>query len=377
VTTPLPRLAILADFHEEGWPSMALAAEMLHKYLHGSPLLEARRVRPPFRRRLSVVLGRRGRNADRLINRMWDYPGYLRKRAHDFDLFHVCDHSYSQLVHVLPGERTGVFCHDLDTFRCLLEPHKDPRPRWFRAMARRILSGMQKAAVVFHLTHAIRREIERFGLVDPGKLVWAPPAAAEAFAQHGDTETRRKAIEVAGPDPFLLHVGSCIPRKRIDVLLNLFARVRRDGLKLVQVGGQWSAGQQEQIARLELQPHLVQVRGLPRQTIAALYRSAAVVLQPSEAEGFGLPVIEALACGAAVVASDIPVLREVGGEASMFCPVGDVERWAQTVSGVLEGRMAPPPIDVRIAQARRFSWQRHADTIAATYRHLWDRRGAR
>src|SRR5206468_3095008 len=114
----------------------------------------ATEVRPPFRNRLRRLAGASGvaRNADRLLNRMWDYPRYARGRVCDFDLFHVCDHSYSQLVHRLPAARTGVYCHDLDTFRCLLEPAAEPRPRWFRAMARHILRGMQKAAVVFYST---------------------------------------------------------------------------------------------------------------------------------------------------------------------------------------------------------------------------------
>jgi glycosyltransferase involved in cell wall biosynthesis len=373
---PLPRLAILADFPEEGWPSMDLAAEMLVNHLHGSPLVHATRVCAPFKRRLGGLFGKRGQNFDRLINRMWGYPKYLRKRVGEFDLFHVCDHSYSQLVHELPPARTGVFCHDLDTFRCLLEPHKDPRPRWFRAMARRVLAGMQKAAVVFHLTRTIREEIQRFGLVDPKNLVWAPPAAAEEFSRHGDTETRRKAIEIAASERFLLHVGSCIPRKRIDVLLDVLARVRRDGLKLVQVGGEWSPQQRDQIARLGLKGDVVQVRGLPRETVAALYRAATVVLQPSEAEGFGLPVVEALACGAYVIASDNPVLRYEAGDAAVYRPVGDVDQWAEAVTGHLGGRISTPSLEARLAQARKFSWEQHAQTIARAYRNLWDGRNA-
>ena len=62
--------------------------------------------------------------------------------------------------------------------------------------------------------------------------------------------------------------------------------------------------------------------------LAEVYRRAPVVLIPSGAEGFGLPVIEALACGAAVVASDIPALREAGGPAAAFVPVGDVGAWS-------------------------------------------------
>src|SRR5207344_1409063 len=98
---------------------------------------EVTTLQPPFKRRVSW--SGHGQNMDRLINRLWEYPRWLGKRIDQYDLFHVADHSYSQLIHVLPADRTGVFCHDLDTFRCLLDPKSDPRPRWFRAMARRIL----------------------------------------------------------------------------------------------------------------------------------------------------------------------------------------------------------------------------------------------
>ena len=70
-------------------------------------------------------------NADRLLNRMWDFPRFARKQVSRFDVFHVCDHSYAQLVHALPAERTGVYCHDLDTFRCLLGPARNLGPAGF------------------------------------------------------------------------------------------------------------------------------------------------------------------------------------------------------------------------------------------------------
>ena len=98
--------------------------------------VEAGRLCPPFRRvatRLPAV-GRRNAafNADRLLNRFVLFPRYARRSAARFDLFHVVDHTYAQLVHALPAGRAGVYCHDLDAFRCLLDPAADPRPRWFR-----------------------------------------------------------------------------------------------------------------------------------------------------------------------------------------------------------------------------------------------------
>src|SRR5262249_20945394 len=153
---------------------------------------------------------------------LWDYPRHLRQRRNDFDLFHVVDHSYAQLVHALPAERTGVFCHDLDAFRCLLEPARDPRPRWFRAIARRVLDGFRKAALVFHSTEQVRGEIERHGLAAPACLVRAPYGISPEFTPDAPGPDRLPAPVVAlGGAPFLLHVGSCIPRKRIDVLLDV------------------------------------------------------------------------------------------------------------------------------------------------------------
>jgi glycosyltransferase involved in cell wall biosynthesis len=276
------------------------------------------------------------------------------------------DHSYAQLVHVLPPERTGVFCHDLDTFRCLLEPASAPRPKWFRAMARRTLRGLQKAAVVFHNSLDTRHEIERFVLIDPRRLVHAPLGVSPEFTAD------RPASEEPRANRFLLHVGSCIPRKRMDVLLQVFAEVRRNypDLKLVKVGGPWQPEQKDLINRLGIAAGIQQDIGVDRGTIARLYRQAAIVLMPSEAEGFGLPVIEALACGSIVVASDLAVLREVGGRAAVYCPVADVAAWSQTVGRLLADPAQAPLRSVRIAQAQRFSWAAHAEIIARTYLQL-------
>jgi glycosyltransferase involved in cell wall biosynthesis len=359
------KLAILCDFAEENWPSMDLVAQMLFAQLRAEHLdqLDPTMLQPTFKRRLSK-LGIPA-IADRIINRMFHYPRWMKKRTHQFDLFHLADHSYSQLVHVLPADRTGVFCHDLDTFRCLLDPEAEPRPAWFRAMARRILEGMQKARVVFHSSNAVREQILRHGLIDPARLVHAPLGIAPEFRPENEGTT--SPLPAVGD--FILHVGSCIPRKRIDVLLDVFARLsrRHPELRLVQVGGEWNAEQTRQIERLGISSRVNQ---LPRQegsTIADLYRRARAVLVTSEAEGFGLPVVEALACGAVVVGSDIPVLREVGGEGVMYCAVGDVDAWTQRLEAFFSGTEVPPPLEVRLLQSHRYSWKAHADCIARAY----------
>ena len=367
----LPCLAVLPDFPEEGWPSMDVCAEMLLREL-GKGSVCGQRLCPPFRRRFGrmPVLSKRpfAFNADRFLNRHYDYPRHLRKHAGEFDFFHIVDHSYAHLVLDLPLGRTGVFCHDLDTFRCLLEPKREPRPAWFRRMARRKLDGLQQAVVVFHSTELSRRQIEKYQLIDPARLIQAPYGVCPEFvpeAQLGEEKTGVKS-------PFLLHVGSCIERKRIDVLLDTFAEVtkRHSDLRLVQVGGNWTTAHRERINRIGIGTAVVQLRGLPRSEVAALYRQAAGVLLPSEAEGFGLPLIEALACGSIVVASDLPVLREVGGPAAIYLPVGDVAGWAHQIETLLDRPELAPSKELRRLQAAKFSWADHARVIAEAYLRL-------
>ncbi|HMC89971.1 MAG TPA: glycosyltransferase, partial [Gemmataceae bacterium] len=123
----------------------------------------------------------------------------------------------------------------------------------------------------------------------------------------------------------------------------------------------------EQIEGLGIERAVRQLRGLDRRTLAALYRRARVVLQPSEAEGFGLPVLEALACAALVVASDIAVLREVGGDGAVYCPVADLSCWAETIERLLTHSQEAPDPAQRLARAQRFSWRQHAHTILQAY----------
>jgi len=375
----LHHLAILTDFPEEGWPSMDLCGDMLLDHLpRGGPLaVEAARLCPPFRRlatRLPSV-GRRHAafNADRLLNRFVHFPRYVRRAVRRFDLFHVADHSYGQLVHALPPGRTGVYCHDVDAFRCLFDQGAYPRPRWFRAMSQRILTGLRKAAVVFHSTAAVAEEINRAGLIDPDRLVLAPYGVSPEFTP-GTTQPSVELPWLAevGGRPWMLHVGSCIARKRIDVLLDVVAAVRQTvpDLRLVKVSGEWTAAQRERIDRLGLAGAITHVGGLARAELAEVYRRATVVLMPSEAEGFGLPVIEALACGTAVVASDIPALREAGGPAAVYAPVGDVGAWSDAVAKLLTDPASAPSRAGRLAWAGRFTWTAHAETIARAYHRL-------
>jgi glycosyltransferase involved in cell wall biosynthesis len=120
---------------------------------------------------------------------------------------------------------------------------------------------------------------------------------------------------------------------------------------------------------------IVELPMLDRRVLAAAYRRAACVLLPSESEGFGLPVIEAMACGTPVVASDLPVLREVGGDAACYCPVGKIDAWVSTIVGIAarcaeRGQFVSDRRKGLIEQASKFSWTENAARTADIYREV-------
>jgi glycosyltransferase involved in cell wall biosynthesis len=376
-TTDKLRLALICDYLEEGWLSMNFCAEMLFDRLNAEHSAEMRsqQIRPVFQKRFGKIPWLNKKKSafamDRSVNHFWDYPRHLRKQLKDFDFFHLCDHSYAQLVHTLPPERTGVFCHDIDAFRTILEPTKYPGSARYNAMQSRVLQGFQKAAVVFYTTTEVRKQIEHYNLLDPSRLVQAPLGIAPEYSPHaqelglGD----RQVLAKIDNQPFILSVSSSKNRKRLDILLDVFAAVRAKNpqLKLVRVGSNWTAAHQEQIERLGIADGIIHLQGLERTTLAELYRQALLVLVTSESEGFGLPIIEALACGSIVVASDLPVLREVGESAGVYCPVGDIPKWSETVEQLLTSPTSAPERSVRLTQAAKYSWSSHTQTISQAY----------
>ena len=384
-TEARPRVAVVCDLREENWHSMNLVADVLVEGTRngGGRGVETARLCPPMRRRLT----RRGAasgalfNADRLLNRFWDYPRWVRRRGRDFDLFHVVDHSYAQLLHELPAGRTVVTCHDLDTFRSVLEPARERRSPLFRAMTRRVLEGFRKAARVACVSAATRDELLAHGLFPPERLRVIPNGLHPAYTRPVGARALREAERLLGAEdggrPELLHVGSTAERKRVDVLLKVFAEVRRawPRARLVRVGG--LTPEQAALAKaLKLGDGLIVLPYLEPEVLAAVYGRAALVLLPSEREGFGLPAAEALVCGTPVVASRLAVLREVGGdEAVEYCAVGDVREWGETVVRLLaEREAAPGRWEARRAAGRSrasvFTRERYVAETVALYREV-------
>lgn len=254
-----------------------------------------------------------------------------------------------------------------------LFPEYHPRRRLL-TMRPFIPLGAARARAIIAVSAATKRDVVRTLKVPESKVhvVYEAPAPHFRPLARGDVlETVRRRYAL--PSPFVLYVGTIEPRKNLSRLLQAFELVRRDGFgshALVLVGsrGWHDAGILVAAERGGLNGAVRVLGRVPVDDLVALYNLADVVAFPSLYEGFGLPVVEAMACGTPVVASPNGSLAEVVGEAAELVDPYQVESIAAGLRNVLgdAGRRSALR-SAGLAQAARFSWE----TAAAQTREIY------
>lgn len=222
--------------------------------------------------------------------------------------------------------------------------------------------------VVCTPSEAVREQVvDHYGL-PPGDVVATPLAASEAWFAT-DAPVGPAPVGGAGlPADYLVFVGTDEPRKNLPVLLAAHRLAReRDGHlpALVLVGG---AGWGARTGEAASAPGVVRLGRLDDPALRAVVAGSRGVLLPSLDEGFGLPVLEAMACGRPVAVSDIPVMREVAGAEAVFAPPSDVEAWADALARLAALPDTPAARGRRRDHARAWSWRRCATRTVDAYR---------
>jgi glycosyltransferase involved in cell wall biosynthesis len=234
----------------------------------------------------------------------------------------------------------------------------------------------ERAGLVITSTRAARDEIVSCTPVPAERLRVVPLGIDHVQPGPGDVDRALARFDLAGA-PYVLWVGSLEPRKNVGTLVRAFAEMvaadRSLSHRLVLVGplGWLYEGIISGTDRAALGERLRPVGQVHETDLRCLYAGAAVFAFPSLHEGFGLPVLEAMAQGTPVVCSDLPVLREVAGEAALFVPPNDPEAWAAALSGLLLDQSACERLGAAgTAHAAPFSWERTARETHAVYEEL-------
>jgi glycosyltransferase involved in cell wall biosynthesis len=282
---------------------------------------------------------------------LWGLQGEILRLG--VELFHGTDFA----VPYLPVGPSVMTLHDLS-------PWMDPS---WHAEADRVRSRtpmllrLGLAAMVITPSEAIRRQaLERFRLL-AGRVVAVPHAAAPHF---------HPAPSLGESPPYLLYVGTLEPRKNVNLLLEVWREVRKKyPVELVLAGRR-----REDFPEIAAEPGL-HLRGLtPEEELPRLYSNGVVCLYPSFYEGFGLPVLEAMACGAAVIASNDPAISEVAGDGAIVLDPRDTRAWVQTLEALLSNPDQRQLLRERaLTRAAEFSWTKTAKLTREVYGHAAER----
>lgn len=233
----------------------------------------------------------------------------------------------------------------------------------------------RQATAIIAVSHSTKRDIVRILRVPAPKvhvIYEAPAPCFRPLAAGPALEAVRRRYGL--PERFVLYVGTIEPRKNLVRLLEAFARLRNGGpishaFILAGHRGWKDEAVFAAVERLKLQDAVRFLGYVPEDDLVALYNLADALAFPSLYEGFGLPVLEAMACGTPVVASPRGSLREVAGDAAIFVDPLEVESIAEGLRRVLEDAVEREELRARgLANAARFTWEATALQTRALYR---------
>lgn len=262
---------------------------------------------------------------------------------------------------LIPRGPTIVTCHDLIPLAYRAE-YLGGAGRVGEAIAyRHYLRRLRAARLVLTPSRETADDAIRLAAVDPARVRVVPWAAPDPVTPDGPPLDGR----------YVLVAGAIEPHKNATLALEAIAGAD-SGVRLV-MAGPWSPRRAARLrghaARVGADRRVEWLGLLPAARLAAIRAGALAVLVPSRKEGFGLPVLEAMAAGVPVLATDTPALREVGGDAATYLPVTDPGPWSRAITELAED---PDLRERRIAAGRErathFSWERTAVELARAYR---------
>jgi glycosyltransferase involved in cell wall biosynthesis len=286
-----------------------------------------------------------------LIGRHLQWPARLRKLKPD---------AFFGPVGALPltdvGCPTAITVHDLAIYR---------NPDWFprrQPLSTRLVvpRSLDRADVVIAVSRNTAHDVEELFGVSPTRMAIVHEGVSSSFRPLGGEELADARSRLGLPERFILFVSTIEPRKNLGTLLEAWAMMRdRPDLVIVGDWGWRYEPIRAQIGRLG--PRVHHLRGVARAELPAVYNLARILAHPAWYEGFGLPPLEAMACGTPVVVSDRSCLPELVEDAGMVVAADDPDAWRKSLETLLGDAELSADLRRRgILRAAQFSWARAA-----------------
>ncbi|MCC6454284.1 MAG: glycosyltransferase family 4 protein [Caldilineaceae bacterium] len=306
------------------------------------------------------------------LSQQWSIPRLIRQ-ARTAGQTPALYHSPYYLIPYRTGLPTVVTLHDL--IALILPDAVSLRARWlFRLTA---YAALRASTQIIIGTESARQELLAHFPIAPERLTTVPHAAAPRFQPQPEAVIQAARAHYQLPGDFIFYCGINKPHKNLVRLIDAYAALDATAPPLI-IGGVWDERYPEpkqQVARHGLEDRVRFLGPVSDQHLPALYSAATLFIFPSLYEGFGLPVIEAMACGAPVACSDATGLRDVAGDAALLFDPQDTGSIVTALRTALENPGLRAELHTRsLAQAGRFSWSSTAQQTLAIYRQVLQRK---
>jgi glycosyltransferase involved in cell wall biosynthesis len=374
------RVALFHTLSSEGRVSMGVYArelgDAIERTASGRVVLEHRfPAIPSWQQQLAKVrlVGR----AAGYLSRYYTYQRQVRRPS--ADVSHIVDHGYGHLAFSLDPRRTVVTFHDAVLLRLQAGELRVPGSTvpWLTVIGHQLsLRAMRHVAHVIADSESSKRDLLRFTGFDPARVSVIPLGVSSHFRQSPDGGERSQTDLTASPQrrTKILHVGHCGVYKNVEGIIGavpVLEKLLGGPVELIKVGGAFTDLQKGMIAQLGIGDRIRHLGAVPLADLPGVYRDADVLVMPSHYEGFGLPVLEAMACGTPVVASNRASLPEVVGDAGVLVDSPDAPSIAAAVAGIITTPGRREELRAKgLERARSFSWDATARATIGVYERV-------
>lgn len=306
---------------------------------------------------------------NKLLNLMW---GTLRIPKIDWlvgevDLYHSPNYN----LNMLGKGKSLMTIHDLNFFT--YRKYSISSARWHYAF--KIKSYAHQVDAITVVSESTKREVLKYMEVPGEKVHVVYNGYSPSFRPLEESENTQKVLEkykIEGD--FILYVGTLEPRKNIEGLIRAYHQCKaKDDFLLVLAGGKgWKYKHIFRLVEeLKLENRVVFTWYVPDSDLPVLYNQASLFVYPSFYEGFGIPPLEAMACGLPVIVSNTTSIPEVVGDAGVYVDPHDVEQISRSIDTVLsDEQLRKGMIGRGLERARLFSWEKTAREILRLYHQI-------
>jgi glycosyltransferase involved in cell wall biosynthesis len=305
--------------------------------------------------------------------RFWNFPRTVHQQT--ADIVHIIDHSDGHIAPSLKKTPTVITCHDLINYFYPQNLQGSVQIPWIsNALWRRSIHGMKQANHIITVSQQTAHDVTQILGIPPAQITVVPNATSGFHPLFPlEREVLRQHHKLSSNTTCLLNVGSNHPRKNITTILQVIQHLKTQQIPIQfwKVGEDFTPAQQAWIQAHHLESSVTYLGKPDQPTLMELYNAADMLLAPSTHEGFGITLLEAMACGTPVITANTSAMPEVVGEAGVLIDPLSVEAIAAAILHLRrDNTYRQTLIQKGLERVKAFTWETVAEVIAQIYESL-------